>query len=207
MGAAEGTLAIALTDRKWKWFCAVVGGASVVGTVVIWQAYVAPLDSYVLTDEHEPDWINGSILAVMVGGGFMLVAAFVEPHRLWLVALSAIVPPLVVTAVAVAYNDELRWQREARDVFTRYTHRFPDDELGDPGVREQVENDLTVCADQRAHRPTAFCVEMNVLAPEGQEVRGGFRYHPDETAEYGFISARPFDCFGRAIMCEGLEEP
>ena len=94
---------------------------------------------------------------------------------------------------------------KTRDVFERYTQRFPDEELGEPEITHQNGSVLTLCSEQRSRRRTAFCLEMVDQYPRGEEVFGGYRFHiGDAVSEYP--SPRPFDCFGESsIRCEGVE--
>jgi hypothetical protein len=177
----------------------VLGAISVVVSAVIWAIFIQPIDSAALQGLNDPDYIGGTILLIPLAAGAVAFGHYLG--RWWALGLSALAAPLILAGFALAYHDELGWQREARDVFDRYTHRFPEDELGEGRIMEQTGSYITMCADQRSRRPTAFCVEMIMRFDPGEEVVGGFRYHPDETEEYGFVSAQPFDCFGDTIKC------
>ena len=116
--------------------------------------------------------------------------------------VAALIAPAAIAGIAAFYSDELADQRQAKAVFNRYTSRFPEEELGQPGIRDQVDRYVTVCAEQDEPELTQFCVEVNLTRPRGREVEGGYRYVVDELAnDGGFSAIEPFDCFGDPTRC------
>ena len=115
------------SDRKWKCLCALLGVLSVVASYAIWQRFVAPLDTYPLTEDKAfDDYLRASVLVGPLAGiGVVTLAVNPPRRRLWLVALVAwrhrSLPP--VWPLPTATN--CAGQREAGDLFARYTSASP----------------------------------------------------------------------------------
>ena len=173
--------------------------ASMAGAFLIGLEYVDPLDTSALQGYDEPDYWNGSMLLPVLAIPAVLVTAHYSPHwYLWVAG--ALAAPLAMGVIGVMASDKLAAQREGKDIYERYTHRFPDEELGSPRIVEHDGNYLTVCASQAEREPTDFCLELITTRPTGEEIQGGFRYLVDELVpEAGFISREQFDCFGDPV--------
>lgn len=111
------------------------------------------------------------------------------------VAFALLAPSLVMGIWALALIDDHKRQDEVVSVFEKYTHRFPDGLLDRPRLVEHDPDYFTACGEQTRgdDRWSQFCIEVDLEAPAGRQVVGGYRMRGTETA----------DCFGEAQQCVG----
>lgn len=184
---------VAMMRGVWAvWLPIALTFVSMTAAWVLWAIFVEPVDTPALQPPDGPDWYGASFLLPLAA---VLPIALVARQRATPggYALAAVLVPLVMAAVAMSVQDERTGQREAKRVFAAYTDRFPQGRLSSVRVREQASRYLTVCADE-VTQYRWFCVEVNLNAPSGQEVQGGFRRNLLEGSE-------PYDCFRQAIAC------
>jgi hypothetical protein len=111
--------------------------ASTAAAFVIWLTWTSPLDSMAVQGDDSPDWFGGSALVALLGPAAVLAVA-AKKRRISLVLAAGLVAPAVAAAVALAAHADLEHQREARHVFTAYTHRFPDGQLKHLDIRQRT---------------------------------------------------------------------
>jgi hypothetical protein len=118
--------------------------------------------------------------------------------RWWVAILAALIAPVIMVGVAIGISDELRWPREARDVFDAYTHRFPEGQLGTPEIMDQYESVIDMCATRDPGNEAdtkRFCLELVMNRPRAEQVIGGF-----QSREFDYTERA--DCFGES-ECPG----
>lgn len=140
-----------------------------------------------------PDYWGGSSLLWVLAPAPVLVLAY-RWKRWWVAILAALIAPVIMVGVAIGISDELRWQREARDVFDAYTHRFPQGELGTPEIMNQYESVIDMCATRDPGNEAdtkRFCLNLVMNRPRGEQVTAGF-----QTRELDYTART--DCFGES---------
>jgi hypothetical protein len=180
-------------DGKRNRSILVASFVSMLAARTIWKAYVSDVDTGALTF-GEPDNWNLADLIWPVAWIPVLALGVWRSHLLAIVG-GALIAPLAVAAVAYGLQDERRWQHEARDVFARYTHRFPAGRLHDVDIKTQFQSVIDACAvDGHSAEPVAFCLQMVLDNPKGQQVVGGWR----QLLLSGGPGDGAVDCFGEA---------
>jgi hypothetical protein len=186
--------------RRNRWVV-VVGLASAVVTAALWSTYIEPIDTGAYQGLNSPDyWALLFFLPLLAP-----IATFLAVRRhasWWRYAVGASIAPLIMVWAAWALREERSEQRRALDVFAAYTHRFPDGRLRDPTVVDGGEEYLTVCADEGSSGLKRFCVDIELRAPRGEQVMGGYRLDDRNQEAYG-----PTDCFGETLRCGEADEP
>ena len=180
----------------WPWPALVVGLLSAFATFFVWLQWVQPVDTLPMQGIDSPDWWGGSGLLWMLAPLGVLALSYRWPR--WRVAIAAaVVPFAVMIGVAIGISDELRWQRQAQDVFIAYTHRFPPGKLGEPEIVDQYESVIDMCADMDPDpeylAQKRFCIQLVMENPRGKQVIGGYQLHADTNAGAYLTKT---DCWG-----------
>jgi hypothetical protein len=163
-------------------------------TFVIWRTWISDVDTQAMQRPEAPDYWGGTSLFFAIAAIAVVIAS--RARRDWIIYPAALLVPTVAAACAYGIKDERSWQKQAKQVFATYTHRFPKGQLHDVGFRDQYEDQLTVCAPDGGkpfETTPMFCLMMDMRLPRGRQVIGGYRYPRD--------SAARTDCFGDAVGC------
>lgn len=187
--------------------------------VLLWLFWVWPVtDAMVGEQPGLVELIGGSVLWVFVQ--LVLINEGVHttswPRRRQLLAQALALPVALVAVGAYLFGGH-QAQRESIRVFDAYTHRFPSGFFTGSRIVERAGAYVTVCGDVR-DADEGFCTEINVDAPRGEQVLGGYRFSYEDRGfelqayaqDNGFDGSEwlimdPYECFGNALMCSSVQ--
>jgi hypothetical protein len=163
-----------------------LAAVSTVATFVIWLMWIADVDTQAMQAGDKPDWWGGISLLFLAAPAAVAIAAHDRRRRRqpWSIAGAVLLAPVVAAACAYGIKDERAWQKQAKQLFAAFTHRFPAGRLHDLDVREQYQSAMTVCGvdgtgEIWSFTSEKFCIEVVMNRPHGRQVIGGYRYSDD----------------------------
>jgi hypothetical protein len=209
---SEPAQPVALSSAPPAWLVCLVYALAFALGAYLWLALVTPTSaSSYGSSTFVRIWLY-AVVAV-IGGVIVVGILWTNGATLRTHLIVAVLALMGLGIWGLTLRDDHRDFNQARAVFDRYTEHFPSGRLGHRVITQHYTRAVTMCADERvaSGRPgQAFCLEMDLFRPRGEEVQGGYRYRYDDQdpdINYHGFPESPFDCFGYTAGCGTDDEP